>query len=107
MARKGKAHRKRIPKPIFEDQILVQNEKDGKWYIGKRQLTKDDLTRLRDEAKQFRDSLLAIMVFREIHYLAYMQATNKATTPKDVEFANSMYQNLERIEEFIKRCAAL
>lgn len=94
-----------ISRPIFEDEVLVHTNKG--WYIGSRKLKPEEVTSLREDAKQFRDSFLWNVMRKDIHFMAYLRATNKAQSSKDIEFANAMYQNLEILENFLKRCTEL
>lgn len=97
--------RNSIPRPIFEDEVLVSTTKG--WYIGTRRLTKEEVSALREDARHFQDSFMWSVLRKDIHFLAYLRATNKAQSVKDIEYANAMYQNLEIIEKFLKRCTEL
>lgn len=93
----------RIPRPITEDEILVQTTKG--WSIGGRKLRAEEVTALRDDARHFLDSVLWQVMRKDIHYVAYLRATNKATNEKDILYANAMYADLVQIEKFLKQCA--
>lgn len=99
----GSLKKRSIPKPMFDDEILLHTSKG--WYIGKRKLRAEEVTALKDDARHFSDSVLWNIMRKDIHFMAYLRATNKAQTQEDIFYANAMYANLELLEKFIKRCA--
>ena len=97
--------RGKIPKPLFEEDILTQ--RSNGWYINGRKVSREDLLALADEARMWRKSVLWNYMRKQVHYMAYLRATNKARTDKDIDHANAMYASLEVLERFIDRCTAL
>lgn len=95
----------RIPRFIDETEVLSLTNRG--WYIGTRKLSPDEVADLKAEARDFKNSTLWQMMHRDIHYLAYLQATAKRHTEMDAIFAGAMYKNLEILEKFIKQCIAL
>lgn len=104
-AKKNSSLKTSIPRPIFEDEVLTVTNKG--WYIGNRKLSQEEVTGLREDAKAFGASYLWKVMRKDIHFMAYLRATNKAQSAEDIVYANSMYYNLELIEKFIKRCTEL
>lgn len=101
-----KKHVDRIPRFIDETEILRFVSGKG-WYIGERKLSKDEVVQLQQDAKVFSESHLWRLMRKDIHYFAYVKATNKATTAEDIYYANAMYKNLEMLEQFMNNCATL
>lgn len=95
----------KIPKPLFEEDILVQRR--GGWYINGRRVSKEDLLALADEARMWRKSVLWNYMRKQVHYMAYLRATNKASSKDDIMYANAMYYDLEVLEKFIDQCGSL
>lgn len=108
--KKGRLHveKKTIPKItrfISADQILVQTAQG--WYIGRRKLAKEEISALKTEAEQFSNSYLWDLMRKDIHYMAYLQATAKRRTDEDAIYAGAMYYNLELLEKFMAHCKRL
>lgn len=99
----------RIPRFASDKHVLqvMTNGKDKYFYIGKRRLKEDEVIALRAEAKDFRGSFLWDLMRRDIHFLAYLQATAKRRADEDAIYAAAMYRDLEILETFIENCAEL
>lgn len=95
----------RIPRFIDESEVLSLTNQG--WYIGRRRLKQEEVAALKAEARDFQKSILWQMMRRDIHYVAYLQATAKRHTEMDAIFAGAMYKDLEILEKFIKQCIAL
>jgi hypothetical protein len=95
----------RIPRFIDSTEVLSVSSRG--WYIGPRKLRAEEVSALKAEAKDFERSFLWQTMRRDIHYLAYLQATAKAATQDDLIYAGAMYKDLEILESFIKQCKAL
>lgn len=104
-AKTGRKKKAPIPQFISKEDIL--NITTTGAFIGNRRLTLTERDALKVDARHFGESFLWQMMRREIHYVAYLQATNKAQTQEDINYANAMYKNLEVLEEFIKSCRTL
>lgn len=100
--KKGKAA---IPKFISIDDILRKTPQGV--FIGDRKLKSEETQALKLDAEYFENSILWQLMKRDVHYIAYLQATNKAKTQDDINYANAMYKNLEVLAEFIKNCRTL
>lgn len=96
---------KHLLKAVHEDQLLIQTNRG--WYVGTRKLSPEEVARLRDDARQFENSHLWRFIRREIRFMAFLQATNKARTDSDLLYSSAMYYDLEIIEKFITKCKEL
>lgn len=94
-----------IPRFIDETNVLHATSKG--WYIGKRRLKAEEVQALKAEAKDFAESYLWQLMRRDIHYVAYLQSTNKRHTEEDAIYGGAMYRALEILEQFITQCTAL
>lgn len=94
-----------IPKFIDINDILQITNKGV--FIGTRRLDKSEIQALKADADHFAKSFLWQMMHRDVHYICYLQATNKARSQDDINYANAMYQNLELLDKFIKNCRTL
>jgi hypothetical protein len=95
----------RIPRFIDVDQVLVR--KGPYWYIGQRKLPREEVAALKEDAKQLKGSYLWRFMRRDVHYIAYLQATAKCRTEDDALYAGAMYKNLEVLEQFIENLTTL
>jgi hypothetical protein len=92
----------RIPRFIDADSILQRT--NNIWHIGKRKLSQEEVSALKGEAEEFQDSYLWRVMRKDVHYLAYLQATAKRRTDDDAIYAAAMYRDLEILEQFIENC---
>jgi len=93
---------KNLLKAVHEDELLTVTSRG--WYVGKRRLQPDEVSLLKQEAKEFKGSYLWKLMSRDVKYMAYLRATNKARTSEDLLYSNAMYYNLELLETFITKC---
>lgn len=96
---------KHLLKAVHEDELLVLTNKG--WYVGGKRIEPETVSQLRAEARDFKRSYLWKMMSRDVRFMAYMRATNKARTPEDMIYSSAMYYDLELLEKFIDRCAEL
>lgn len=95
----------KIPRFIDASQLLTLTSRG--WYIGDRRLSPEEASQLAAEAREFSKSYLWQLMRRDVHYMAYLQATAKCRTESDLIYAGAMYRDLEILEEFMKRCKTL
>lgn len=96
---------KNLLRAVHEDELLVFTNRG--WYIGKRLLKPEEVSILREDAKNFSESFLWRMMKREVKFMAYMRATNKARSSEDLIYSGAMYYNLELLEKFLKQSKEL
>ena len=93
---------KNLLKAVHEDELLTTTSRG--WYVGSRRLRPDEISLLKQEARELKGSYLWRLMSRDIKYIAYLRATNKARTSEDLLYSNAMYYNLELLETFISKC---
>ena len=96
---------KSILKAVHEDELLVVTSKG--WYVGTHRIPQQEVTILKEEAREFRGSYLWKLMSQDVRYIAFLRATNKATSGEDLLYSSAMYYNLQLLEEFMKKCESL
>ena len=92
-------------KAVTSDDLL--QVKNGKVFIGKTELTKDDIATLRGEAKFFEDSLSWSLMVNNLYWIANFKMMKEAD--KDIEMVNGrmMTYCIDTIEQFIEKLKTL
>ena len=96
---------KHLLKAVTSDDLL--RVEGGKVFIGKTELTKDDVATLRGEAKMLEDSLVWSLIVNNLYWIANFKMMKEAN--KEIEMVNGrmMTHCIDTIEQFINKLKTL
>lgn len=96
---------KHLLKAVTSDDLLLV--KDGKVFIGKTQLSKDEVATLRGEAKFFEDSLSWSLIVGNLYWIANFKMMKEANTEIEMVNGRMMTHCIDTIEQFVEKLKTL
>jgi len=90
---------------VMEDDILRITSRG--WFKGNRKLTEEEVTFLKDGAKEFSDSIIWQYMKNELRWVANLRMFEKGQVPENTIFGRAMLYNLEVMEKFLENCKKL
>lgn len=76
---------------------------DGKLFIGKRELTNEEVSTLKSEAKSFKSSLLWKLMLNNLYWIANFKMIKGANKERDMDGGRMMTLLIETLEEFLNK----
>lgn len=76
---------------------------DGLIFIGKRQLTKEEITTLKSEAKSFEHSLFYKLLLNNLYWIANFKMMRNANSEIEMTNGRMMTLTIDTIQEFTEK----
>lgn len=94
---------------VFIEELLRVEKQNSRTriFIGKRELTNDEILKLKSEGQIFENSLIWNLIRNNIYWIANIKMQKGANKEEDMYMGRAMTLTIDTLEEFIDKLKAL